>query len=87
MQEALVEMHIVGLANNVDFLAGCFQSSFVRGELDTGLIERERERLFAHDAHDERVGNELLAFACARVLTDDARGETGDPWSSTHAGD
>ncbi len=85
MQEALVEMHIVGLANNVDFLARLFANpSFVRGELDTGLIERERERLFAHDAHDERVGNELLAFACARVLTDDARGETGDPWSSTH---
>jgi 3-methylcrotonyl-CoA carboxylase alpha subunit len=78
-------MHIVGVANNVDFLARLFaNASFGRAELDTGLIERERERLFAHDAHDERVGNELLAFACARVLADEARGESADPWSSTH---
>ncbi len=85
MQDALAKVHILGVANNVDFLARLFaNASFVRGELDTGLIERERERLFAHDAHDERVGNELLAFACARVLSDEARGEDADPWSSTH---
>jgi 3-methylcrotonyl-CoA carboxylase alpha subunit len=85
MQDALAEMHIVGVANNVDFLARLFaNASFGRAELDTGLIERERERLFAHDAHDDRVGNELLAFACARVLADEARGESADPWSSTH---
>jgi len=85
MQEALAQMHIVGVANNVDFLSRLFaNASFQRAELDTGLIERERERLFAHDARDERVGNELLAFACARVLADDARGQTGDPWSRTH---
>ena len=85
MQDALAKVHILGVANNVDFLARLFANpSFMRGELDTGLIERERERLFAHDAHDERVGNELLAFACARVLSDEARGENADPWSSTH---
>ncbi len=85
MREALAEMHIVGVANNVDFLTRLFSNaSFARGELDTGLIERERERLFAHDAHEERVGNDLLAFACARVLADEARDETHDPWSSTH---
>ena len=80
MQDALAKVHILGVANNVDFLARLFANpSFVRGELDTGLIERERERLFAHDAHDERVGNELLAFACARVLADEARGEERGP--------
>jgi 3-methylcrotonyl-CoA carboxylase alpha subunit len=85
MQDALADFHIVGVANNVDFLARLFANpSFVRGDLDTGLIERERERLFAHDAHDERVGNELLAFACARVLADEASNESADPWSSTH---
>jgi 3-methylcrotonyl-CoA carboxylase alpha subunit len=82
MQAALADVHVVGVANNVDFLARLFANpSFARGELDTGLIERERDRLFAHD---ERVGNDLLAFACARVLADDARRETADPWSSTH---
>jgi 3-methylcrotonyl-CoA carboxylase alpha subunit len=85
MHEALAEMHIVGVANNVDFLTRLFSNpSFSRGELDTGLIERERERLFAHDAREERVGAELLAFACARVLADDACREGNDPWSSTH---
>jgi 3-methylcrotonyl-CoA carboxylase alpha subunit len=84
MQEALADVHIVGVANNVDFLTRLFANArFARAELDTGLIEHERERLFAHDAHDERVSNELLAFACARVLADEARGETADPWSST----
>ncbi len=85
MREALAEMHIVGVANNVDFLTRLFSNaSFARGELDTGLIERERDRLFPSDAHKERVGDDLLAFACARVLADEARGETHDPWSNTH---
>ncbi len=89
MQDALAQMHIVGVANNVDFLSRLFaNASFRNAELDTGLIERERERLFApgsaDSARDERVGNELLAFACARVLTDDARAQDDDPWSRTH---
>jgi 3-methylcrotonyl-CoA carboxylase alpha subunit len=85
MQAALADMHVVGVSNNVDFLARLFANpSFARGELDTGLIERERERLFPHDAHDERVSNDLLAFSCARVLADEARRGSADPWSSTH---
>ncbi len=82
MRAALADMHIVGVANNVDFLARLFANpSFVRSELDTGLIEREHARLFAQR---EQVDQELLAFACARVLVDEERNRDADPWSSTH---
>jgi 3-methylcrotonyl-CoA carboxylase alpha subunit len=53
--------------------------SFALGQLDTGLIERERERLFAPE---ERVPEEMLALACARVLVDETATAGADPWSS-----
>jgi 3-methylcrotonyl-CoA carboxylase alpha subunit len=80
MRAALAEFHIVGLANNVDFLARLMDNpSFVAADLDTGLIERERERLFALEA---RVPEEMLAAACARVLADEAAasGSRRDPF-------
>jgi 3-methylcrotonyl-CoA carboxylase alpha subunit len=84
MHAALADFHIVGVANNVDFLSRLVANpSFARAELDTGLIERERARLFPeHD--DERVPDELLAFACARVLVDEHAGAGADPWTAAH---
>ncbi len=47
MQDALAKFHILGVANNVDFLARLLtEPELLRAELDTGLIERERERTF-----------------------------------------
>jgi 3-methylcrotonyl-CoA carboxylase alpha subunit len=84
MQAALAEFHIVGVANNVDFLSRLVANpAFAQADLDTGLIERERARLFP-DAPDERVPHELLAFACARVLVDEEAGAADDPWTSAH---
>ena len=80
MRAALAEFHIVGLANNVDFLARLMDNpSFIAADLDTGLIERERERLFALEA---RVPEDMLAAACARVLADEAAasGSRRDPF-------
>jgi 3-methylcrotonyl-CoA carboxylase alpha subunit len=80
MRAALAEFHIVGLANNVDFLARLMDNpAFVAADLDTGLIERERERLFAVEA---RVPEDMLAAACARVLADEAAaaGPRRDPF-------
>jgi 3-methylcrotonyl-CoA carboxylase alpha subunit len=80
MRAALAEFHIVGLANNVDFLARLMDNpAFVAADLDTGLIERERERLFAVEA---RVPEDMLAAACARVLADEAAaaGSRRDPF-------
>jgi 3-methylcrotonyl-CoA carboxylase alpha subunit len=82
MRAALAEVHIVGLANNVDFLARLMDNpAFVDADLDTGLIERERERLFAPEA---RVPEEMLAAACARVLADEAAaaGRLRDPFAA-----
>jgi 3-methylcrotonyl-CoA carboxylase alpha subunit len=84
MRQALAETHIVGLANNVDFLTRLMNNaSFARGLLDTGLIEREREQLFAAE---ERLPAEVLAAACARILADDAAAAAGstDPWAQAH---
>jgi 3-methylcrotonyl-CoA carboxylase alpha subunit len=82
MHAALADVHIVGVANNVDFLSRLVANpSFAQAELDTGLIERERARLFP-EADDEGVPHELLAFACARVLVDEGAGAGADPWSS-----
>jgi len=70
MRAALSEFHIVGLANNVDFLARLMDNpAFIAADLDTGLIERERERLFPAAG---AVPDDLLAAACARVLVDEA---------------
>ena len=80
MRAALAEFHIVGLANNVDFLARLMDNpAFVTASLDTGLIERERERLFATEV---RVPEDMLAAACARVLADEAAasGSRRDPF-------
>ncbi len=82
MRGALAEFHIVGLANNVDFLARLMDNpAFVAADLDTGLIERERERLFVAEA---RVPEDMLAAACARVLVDEAAAGIGrrDPFDS-----
>jgi 3-methylcrotonyl-CoA carboxylase alpha subunit len=83
MRAALAEFHIVGLANNVDFLARLLDNrAFVAADLDTGLIERERERLFAAES---RVPEDMLAAACARVLADEAAQADGarqDPFDA-----
>ncbi len=48
LDAALSEMHITGLSNNVAFLRRIVTSpSFAKADLDTALIEREREVLFA----------------------------------------
>ena len=84
MRSALDDFHIVGVANNVDFLSRLVaNAAFASGDVHTGLIEQERERLFPHSEGDAPVADELLAFACARILIDESRAVTADPWSAT----
>jgi 3-methylcrotonyl-CoA carboxylase alpha subunit len=50
MRQALAQVQIVGLANNVEFLSRLVSCpSFVNADLNTGLIERESAWLFATD--------------------------------------
>ncbi len=66
MRAALGQLHIVGVANNVAFLARLVGSAaFAAADLDTALIEREHE-LPVSRAHG----------AAARGV---ARGRGGDP--------
>ncbi len=79
MRAALADVHIVGVANNVDFLGRLIDNpSFAAADLDTGLIERERAHLFAAAPP---LPLEWLALACARVRLDDDAAADGDPWS------
>ncbi|HVE89650.1 MAG TPA: acetyl/propionyl/methylcrotonyl-CoA carboxylase subunit alpha [Burkholderiaceae bacterium] len=84
MQAALADFHIVGVANNVDFLSRLVvNDAFARGDVHTGLIEQERARLFP-EADGGSISDKTLALACARVLADEARDARADPWESAH---
>jgi len=51
LDQALSELHIVGVANNTSFLRQVIRSpSFVQANLDTALIEREKAVLFNQQA-------------------------------------
>jgi 3-methylcrotonyl-CoA carboxylase alpha subunit len=85
MLQALAQYRIVGVANNVEFLSRLVACpAFARADLDTGLIERERDFLFPakHDAPEQAY----LIAALATLLREDAEAKrtdhaSGDPYS------
>ncbi len=79
LDAALRDTHILGPATNVAFLRRAVRSrSFATADLDTALIEREREALFGAAP----LAPEIAAAAvAAHVLTDEAALEDTDPWS------
>jgi len=88
MSAALAEFEVVGPATNIEFLGRVVRSrAFASGDLDTGLIEREREALFPgkRELSDEVVA----AAACAELFAEEdaalahARA-SGDPYSPWH---
>ena len=83
LDQALSELHIVGVANNVAFLRQVVRSpSFAKAHLDTALIEREKAQLF----HQQPLPIALaVAAAMAHGLAVEApRGNAWvDPWSHT----
>ena len=80
MREALARFEAVGPSTNVDFLGRLMRCrSFAEADLDTALIEREREALAPRTAAPPAV---VLATAAAAVLTAETpRGAASDPWS------
>ena len=79
LDAALSELHITGLQTNVSFLRGIVATkSFAQADLDTALIERERDVLFV-----PRELPPLLAVAgvVARLLADEQALATADTWS------
>jgi 3-methylcrotonyl-CoA carboxylase alpha subunit len=83
LDQALSELHIVGVANNVGFLRQVVRStSFAHAQLDTALIERGKDQLF----HQQPLPIALaVAAAMAHGLAEEApRGDAWvDPWSQT----
>jgi 3-methylcrotonyl-CoA carboxylase alpha subunit len=84
MRVALAQTRIVGVANNVEFLARLVASpAFASADLDTALIERERELLFP--ARRETPPEVWLLAALAELERDrpDAPGAAAaSPWSA-----
>ena len=83
LDEALAQVHIVGLHTNVQFLRYVVRSpSFAQGNLDTALIPREQAVLF----QQEPVGLALaVAASVARTLLDERALEQSDPFSRRDA--
>ncbi|MDO9360997.1 MAG: acetyl/propionyl/methylcrotonyl-CoA carboxylase subunit alpha [Polaromonas sp.] len=79
LDEALAQVHIVGLSTNVQFLRHVVGSrSFAEADLDTALIPREQAVLF----NQEKIGLPLAAAAAVALsLLDEKALETADPFS------
>ena len=81
LDRALAQTRIVGLPNNVAFLRYIINTkSFSQANLDTALIEREREQLF--DQHPLELST-LVVTAIAQQLASEAvvQGINADPFS------
>src|SRR6266545_3421061 len=85
MRAALAQLRIVGVANNVEFLARLVASpAFAAGDLDTDLIERESEFLFPAS---RETPQEVWLLAALAELEREQRevpspAETRSPWDA-----
>ena len=91
MLQALARYRIVGVANNVEFLARIVACpAFARADLDTGLIEREHAYLFPEQT--EIPADAYRIAALATVLREEAHARIAaerdiDPHSPWHRRD
>ena len=78
LDEALSQLHIVGLPNNVQFLRRTLRTeSFSRARLDTALIPREADALFGQRAWPVEY---TIAAAVAQTLHSEVRSQGNDPF-------
>ena len=87
MLQALAEYRVVGVANNIEFLSRLTACpAFAGADLDTGLIEREKDYLFPEQLEPAREA--WLAVALAELLRERERAgqlaaghpEPDSPW-------
>ena len=72
MLQALAEYRVVGVANNIEFLSRLVACpSFFNADLDTGLIEREKDGLFPVQTEPPRKA--WLALVLAELLRERAQ--------------
>ena len=81
MQRALEQCEIVGPHTNVEFLHRLVTCEpFANADLDTGLIERHHDALFAPQSKPFR---EALALACAALIArEGGTGQGASPWQA-----
>jgi 3-methylcrotonyl-CoA carboxylase alpha subunit len=87
LRQALAEVEIAGVTTNVAFLRRVAASrAFAAAELETGLIERNRDELFA----EKPITSEVLAAAAFAELAEEEEtarsraASSGDPYSPWH---
>jgi 3-methylcrotonyl-CoA carboxylase alpha subunit len=91
MRKALADYRVAGLTTNIDFLSRLVACpAFAGADLDTGLIERQKEFLFP--AVQPVPRDVLLVAAVGELLREQhearqAAMASGDPWSPWHARD
>lgn len=79
LDAALRDTHIVGLQTNVAFLRRCAATaSFAGADLDTGLIEREKDQLFGQPGLSLALS---AAAVVAHTLAEESTSQGADPWS------
>ncbi|WP_434514310.1 acetyl-CoA carboxylase biotin carboxylase subunit [Dechloromonas sp. ARDL1] len=91
MRKALADYQVAGLTTNIDFLSRLVACpAFAGADLDTGLIERQKEFLFPEAQAMPR--DALLVATVGELLWEQheaklAAKNSGDPWSPWHARD
>jgi 3-methylcrotonyl-CoA carboxylase alpha subunit len=77
--QALGDVELTGFANNIEFLQALARDpAFAKAEVDTGFIERHRERLFAPRA---AAGDEIYAAAALSILLTEITSGGVSPWA------
>ena len=91
MRKALADYQVAGLTTNIDFLSRLVACpAFAGADLDTGLIERQKEFLFPEAQAIPR--DALLVATVGELLWEQHKAKqsakaSGDPWSPWHARD
>jgi 3-methylcrotonyl-CoA carboxylase alpha subunit len=91
MRKALADYQVAGLTTNIDFLSRLVACpAFAGADLDTGLIERQKEFLFPETQAVPR--DALLVATVGELLYEQQQARqaamtSGDPWSPWHARD
>jgi 3-methylcrotonyl-CoA carboxylase alpha subunit len=91
MRKALADYQVAGVTTNIDFLSRLVACpAFAGADLDTGLIERQKDFLFP--AAQAMPRDALLVATVGELLWEQhaaklAAKTSGDPWSPWHARD
>ena len=91
MRKALADYQVVGVTTNIDFLSRLVACpAFAGADLDTGLIERQKDFLFPATQATPR--DALLVATVSELLWEQHVAKlkaktSGDPWSPWHARD